>query len=247
MARNRRFVKNRKRIKRFFKKRFGGKGTRKLIKNKGTSLMYNGPGRAPLPDKYYTKVTYTDWFNAASGGVSGIFDNVFRGNGPRDPDQTGTGIGVNGFTEFAAIYNKYRVYASKINVSMKSITDITSTGDAVGMVIPDRSSTSYTLSTMLTRIGSPYAKSGMLNRYANGASPLYLKQFRRTKDIYSETDIDDDVYASTTGTEPANQWYWHVMAGRQDQSSISASPGFCYMIKITYYVRWEQRKALSAP
>lgn len=215
--------------------------------NKGPLLKYTGPGRAPLPDKYFTKVHYQDWVNVASGGITGVSDTVFSGNGAYDPVTGIGGKGCAGFTEFTAIYQQYRVYASKITVVIKSITDVTATGDGVILLIPDRSSVSYTMSTVIDRQATPFSKFGMINRYANGAQPLILKNFRKTKNIYGESDIDDDNYAGAIAGLPTNEWYWHVVAARGDQSSISAAPGYQMIVKITYYIRFEKRKALSAP
>ena len=86
----------------------------------------------------------------------------------------------------------------------------------------------------------------MVNRYVNGGVTI-LKQFRKTKEIFGESDIDDDVYAAATNTVPVNQWYWHIIAARGDQSAISAAPGFQFQVKVTYYIRFEKRQGLTAP
>jgi len=224
-----------------FKKKFGTK------MNRRAQLNYIGPGRAPLPDKYFTKIRYQDWINTASGGVTGVSDVIFSGNGAYDPVTGIGGKGCAGFTELASIYQQYRVYASKIVVHIKSLTDVTATGDGIVMLSPDRSSTSYTMSTMIDRQSTPFVQTGMINRYANGNQPLVMKCFRKTKNIYGESDIDDDNYAASTTGLPTNEWYWHLVIGRGDQSSISAAPGYQAIIKITYYVRFEKRKSLAAP
>lgn len=219
----------------------------KLFNNKRPVLKYNGPGRAPLPDMYMTKITYQDWINAASGGVSGVQDFVFSGNSAYDPYTGVANPGCAAFTELAAIYTNYRVYGSKITVLAKTISDSTATGDCVCLLVPDRSSTSYTMATTISRQAIPYAKMVMLNRLAAGDTPTLIKNFRKTKHMFGETDIDDDVYTSATTTSPASQWYWHLVFARGDQSSISAYPGVQFLLKITYFIRFERRRALSAP
>lgn len=240
-----------------YKKRYNRKG-KKVYKKKlrfrkrfkrhqGAMLKYVGPGRAPLPDKYFTKLSYQNWFNFASGGTTGVLDTIFRGNGAQDPENGLGGIGCNGFTELAGIYQQYRVYASKCEVNVKSISDVTSTGDFMMLLIPDRSPTSYGMSTVIARQGSPFATIKMVIRGGNGNTPTRLKAIRKTKNIFGESDIDDDNYAAATSTVPANEWYWHLVAARQDQSSISAYPGICFSIRITYYIRFERRQSLAAP
>lgn len=216
--------------------------------NRGKQLSYVGPSNSPLPDFYFTKLHYQDWFNVASSGSTGVYDWVFYGNNAYDPLVGIANKGCAGFTELASIYAQSRCYASKITVITKSISDATATGDAMCMVIPDRSSTSYSMSTCIDRQASPYSKVKMINRGANGVQPTTIKNFRKTKDIYGESDIDDDVYASSTTSDTlANPWYFHVIHIRGDQNAISAYPGFQMMVKITYYIRFEKRKSLAAP
>lgn len=233
--------------KKAYRRRYRRGKRQKLRVNRRAQLAYIGPGRAPLPDKYFTKLHYQDWVNVASGGVSGVSDLVFSGNGCYDPVAGIGGKGCAGFTEFAGIYQNYRVYASKIVIKTKSITDVTATGDGIVLLAPDRSSTSYTMSTTIDRQASPFNKVGMINRYANGNMPLIMKCYRKTKNIYGETDIDDDNFSSAVTGLPAAEWYWHVVHARGDQSSISAAPGYQMLVRITYFVRFERRKSLAAP
>lgn len=228
------------------KRKFSKKYKSKFV-NKKPLLRYVGPGRAPLPDMYFTKLHYQDWYNVASGGVTGVNDQVMRGNSPYDPDLSGIGRGCNGYTELAAIYQNYRVYAAKISVQFKAITDVTATGDYVAMIFIDRSTTAYTMSNVISRQGNPFNVTKMVNRYANGDTPTTLKAYRKTKHIFGESEIDDDAYSSSVSSNPVNSWYFHVIAARGDQSSISAAPGVQMLIRITYYVRFERRQALAAP
>lgn len=242
------FKKSGRRPKRQYRKgKFSKKFKGRFRMNHRPKLAYSGPGKAPLPDYYFTKLHYQDWFNYSSSGSSGVGELIFSGNGSYDPYDAIGGIGCSGFTELAAIYQQYRVYASKITVVVKSIVDSTATGDSVFLIIPDRSNSTYSMSDVIARQASPYSKVAMLNRGSNGSQPVTIKQYRKTKHIYGESDIDDDNYASSTTGTPTNEWFWHVLAARGDQSAIAASPGFQAIVKITYYIRFEKRKALSAP
>lgn len=219
---------------------------RRTYRNRKPTLMYTGPGRAPLPDKYLTKLSFQQWYNDASSGSTGVLDRVFRGNGAFDPDSAIGGIGCSGFTELAAIYNNYRVYGSKIQVSLKSLADTTALGDFIVTLIPDRSSTAYTMIQATERQISPFAKTKMVNRYVNGGVTR-LSNYRKTNNIFGESDIDDDAYSSLVTSTPANEWFWHVVCARGDQSAISAWPGVQMLVRITYYIRFERRRQLNAP
>lgn len=228
------------------RKTFNRKQKKRFNKVSKSLISYSGPGHSPLPDFYFTKLRYSDWVNIPSGGTGGMVDIVYRGNNVYDPAFDLGGLGCVGFTQLASIYNQYRVFASKIEVRAKSISDTTATGDSIMMIIPDRSGSDYTMSLMTTRQQSPHAVCKMLHRVADKA--VILKQYRRTKDIMGVKEIDDDNYAApVTGTAPVDPWYWHVMVARGDQDSLSVYPGYQYFIKITYYVRFEKRTAIPAP
>lgn len=203
--------------------------------------------KSPLPDKYFTKLYFTHYYKTVNANSAGIVDWVFRGNGAYDPDESLGGYGCNGFTELAAIYSSYKVYSSKITVTAKSVADTTDLGDSTMVVVPDRSSSDYTMSLFNDRVGMPETKSRMLNRYTNGKSPTTITSYRRTKDIWGEDELDDDQYKSATNDLPGQEWFWHVMFARSDGSAIGQSPSVIFSVKIVYYIEFSTRKALSAP
>lgn len=167
------FKKSGRRPKRQYRKgKFSKKFKGRFRMNHRPKLAYSGPGRAPLPDYYFTKLHYQDWFNYSSSGSSGVGEIIFSGNGAYDPYDAIGGIGCSGFTELAAIYQQYRVYASKITVVVKSIVDSTATGDSVFLIIPDRNNVTYSMSDVIARQASPYSKVAMLNRGSMVVNPL---------------------------------------------------------------------------
>ena len=154
MPYRRRRVTTRRRPSRRNRRRTYGNRRRRTMRNRRPLLMYTGPQNSPLPDYYMTKLHYNDWVNIPSTGIIGIADSIISGNGAYDPYVGLGGIGCAGFAELAAIYTQYRVYASKITVVMKAITDVTATGDFIAGLIPDRSGSGYSMSLFIGRQAS---------------------------------------------------------------------------------------------
>lgn len=69
-----------------------------------------------LKQKLTTKLRYVDTLNL-DAGAAGIVSHVFSANGLFDPDITSTGHQPHYYDEFSALYNKYRVLSSKIQVT----------------------------------------------------------------------------------------------------------------------------------
>lgn len=224
-------------------RRRGGKVIPKI--NTGPTLRYSGPGPAPFPDKYMTKVRYGNWFNNASAGSTGMIDVIYKGNDIYDVGGSGDIYSVSAFAQFLSLYQQYRVYASKIKVTLKSLADTTALGDAIVYLTPDRSSTSYTMSDVILRQTNPFAKTVMCNRYGNGNNPVHLKAYRKSKNIYGQSNIEEDDFASNFADPPVNAWFWHLCVCRGDKDTGQAYPGFQLLVRITYYIRFEKRKALT--
>lgn len=220
---------------------------RVIYSRRNNQLKFAVHNNQPLPDKYMTKLRFTDFLNVPSSGSSGIVDTILRGNGLYDPEYTWGGRGAAAFTQLAGIYTNYRVYAARVKIQIKSINDTTALGDSIALLLANRGTTPLTMSTAIPLMSTPYSKYCMVNRFANGNSPQTLTLYRRTKDLFGESDIDDDAYSSGTGTTPANEWYIHLAVMRGDQSAISAAPGFQVILSVDYYVRFEKRRDLAAP
>ena len=109
------------------KRRQTSQGGKKKTKSmKVTSLR---PYKQPIPwmyttmpDQMFIKLKYATSYRITAAQ----FHKVFSGNGLYDPDVSGVGHQPLGFDQWMTLYNRYRVYASRIVVNVVNLqpTDI---------------------------------------------------------------------------------------------------------------------------
>lgn len=163
--------------------------------------------------------------------------NVFRGNSPYDPDQTGVGVQPHGWDEFAALYDKYRVYASAIECRFSTITPTTTMPKIRCFLLAnDSASITNTLADDFT------ARPDTQECWFNNLKPGVLKMYRTTADIYPDYEHDNDFSAAVT-TNPTKQWYWRVCC---DTLEDGAGASITMNVKISYYIEFFCPKSLAA-
>lgn len=165
----------------------------------------------------------------------------FRGNSPYDPDYTGTGGQPTGFDTYAALYNMYRCYGSKISVTFMGIASL---GAAANVNVALEARPTNTLPADMTdAIGNPYVKYRTVNYNTN--SPTTLKMFMSTAKIDGLPKVavkTADDYTAAVNTNPTAQWYWNVLM----QPIVAATSTNVYaIVRITYYCEFYGRQLIS--
>lgn len=191
-----------------------------------------------VSDRFFTKLRYTDVrkLNTASTPYN---DYVYRGNSLYDPDFTGAGAQPQGFDQWSAFYGQYRVFASKISVTF--ITNGTTQAQTIA-IIPNLTSTGF--ADQVIAIESPYSRSSCIAANA-GMGKQTLGNFMSVAKIWGvdkQTVQSDDLFrANTSGSNPSNQFYWHVFC--YDMGGTEAN---CFIqTKIVYYCEFFDRNQLS--
>lgn len=214
----------------------GGKTRRqrrnqKRRNNRAVITHVKGSG---FSDIIYSRLTYVDAVEVAP--VTAITEPYqFRGNGLYDPDVTSTGHQPMYFDQYAAIYRKYRVLASKIHLEVLNQSSLS------GMYFCVYPSTdAATINTLTTVLEQPRAK--VLRAIPVGTRVSHnIRMYASTSKVIGipKTGLNDDVYASETTGNPANQWYWNMLVASSDLTSPATAQ---FLIVITYYVQWFDRR-----
>lgn len=213
------------------KRRYKRFSTTKSIKpGKGYDTLVNR-SNGVMPVKFITRHTYNIPVTLVIG--AGITQNqIYRGNGIWDPDQSGTGATASGFTLMTSIYNHHRVYSSGIEVT------VCNTGDfpVIFWVIPTRTATALNLAQAK---GYPYYKEIICAEQSGGSSVKKIKHYCNTSVITDINTRDFDLQA-TGAANPGQQWYWICGAVAADGATATS----CTMsVRITYYTEWSGLKA----
>lgn len=218
--------------KRRARKRVAKRRGRKKSKVSNVLVCY---GPKVIPDRYRCKMTYklTKTLTAA------VSDTIMRGNSVFDPEYVVGGGQPNGFDELAGLYERYCVNGASIKVVM--VNHAASAARLTVVCDPDAA-----LITNGIEAGSkPYAKSTIIAPNGSGRSLQFLKMYMSTKaarGLRRGSQIVDDELEATTTTNPAKQWFFHVVSGHMDGITTSSHS---LDIEITYYVDFFKRRPLG--
>jgi hypothetical protein len=165
---------------------------------------------------------------------------VFRHNGLFDPDVTGVGGQPEGFDEWMAFYDRYRVVSSSIKVKAASTGATSAAGSFWLVVVPLGSATVFT--TLQDANGSPYA---VMKYFSQGGPPITLTQAVSVATLVGarpQAILDELTYSGTVGADPTDPTYWHVMMVSADAGTTVQTYQF---IEIDYIVDFFDRNSLA--
>lgn len=162
----------------------------------------------------------------------------FRGNGPFDPDLTGTGNQPSGYDEWSTLYTFQKTLGSRIKVRMISLA--------------------ATLTYFRFCVGPNPTTSASYNN-ANGIDNMAVGKYVQTREVVTNTKpqvVDmtmstakavgrslmavenEDDYASAIGSLPANQWTWQIML---DSLDLTNTASVTVIVELWYDVVFFQR------
>lgn len=206
------------------------------------------PG-AIVPDQIYTIMHYVD--DVKTGilgalGTDGTYGAItYRANSVYDPSTYLGNVSVNGFTQMADIYRKYRVVGMKIKVFLTNASDepcmvvvCPSTLDITG------ATPGYTYQTIQQLVDYPYAKSMILSP-AGGQDRAVITNYISVKKFAGHTEAKfDDTYASLNNNNPITLLYW-TLAAYTITKGIPSVGNVWFDARVTYYVEWYNRQPIT--
>lgn len=194
------------------------------------------PQPRAVPDAITNVMPYAT--NIALSAVGNVATYQFRGNSIFDPDLTSTGHQPLGHDEFAAMYQRYRVHASRVVLYACNTGD---PGLPVQLVI-HATNNSTLITNFDTVMEQPYMRTLTLEVDSNGGSCKKLTfPWMSTKKIKGThmTELDDRFQASY-GANPSIEWYWNLYAFTYGGTGVFVD---CYAV-IEYLVESFDREQL---
>jgi len=173
--------------------------------------------RLGVPDSIKTVLSYADSFAISPGAQAGTY--VFRGNSLYDPDYTSTGDQPYYYDELQRMYSRYRVFASKLTVS---VMNNVGTSPVQITIVP--SSEVFTLGLTTHPLEYPRAKPAKLLGVA-GYNTTSVSQRISTREILGLKDkqVLDEDFSALTGANPASIWYWMISAYDIQAANVSVA------------------------
>jgi hypothetical protein len=188
-----------------------------------------------LPDEITVTLRYAEVqeYTAATA-----HNQIYRGNGPYDPDYTGLGVQPLGFDELSALYVNHRVIKSDVKVTYGNLCG----ANAMVCVIPVLATTTFAAKE--AAMCMPHSK-WMTIGQVNGVSTNRLTHSMETHTILgcprSVVQNDSDLWGDV-GSVPAVQWFWYVYSGSTDSATTQVGT---LSVEIQYRVTFFKRQTLQ--
>lgn len=194
----------------------------------------------PIPDRYFTKLRYTDIHGMSFTGGSGVpATQSYRINSIFDPDLTGTGHQPLGHDEMATLYNRYRVYGMKYRITLSN----QSTTDYADICVSLRPNTT-TYSSIYTAMESAYNQKSIVGPETGSRNISIIKGYASVAKLRGiskrQLAIEED-YGALFGSNPGNIPLLTIFAQNQNSAtSITVNA----RVDLVYYVCLYDRKLL---
>lgn len=218
----------------------GGKrkwGQRKSKYVRGGSGNVQALKTLTVPDRIKVKLPYHTVINYAS--AVGVQDQVFNLNSIYDPDRTGVGHQPLGFDQWAAFYNRYRVYGVKVRWTITNRSEVPVNVALIGNNDP----------TMVLGNDNLFEQSHM-NKVQigskNGIDTKVITKYFTPARLTGRplvSYVSDDRYQATMINNPIETIVGHFYIANAD-ASVQALACNC-SIHITYMVELFDRRNLN--
>lgn len=187
-----------------------------------------------VPDRVITKFKYQDQIYLTSATT---VQHVFRINSLYDPDSTGTGHQPRGYDQWAAMYEKYRVNACKVSVS---IVNAVNASQKVFMWA-DANQFPGAL-TFQDCAELPEGRATVIVPSSAASTSNYgFKRYYSMKKL-AGVSYQDDIYSAAFGANPSTQIYCSIGA----EGVSSPTVGVYLNISMVFYCTLYDRRFLPA-
>jgi hypothetical protein len=165
---------------------------------------------SPFPPQHRCTIIYREAIPYTSVGYTQSY--AFRGNGPFDPNATGTGSQPVGYDELSTFYNKYFVIGARI-----IITFINNSVVPIQMALVAVNSTS-TITSYDDAMLYPGRKTKMFDGYTRGGNSYgTLTATQRSLSVLGRSY--DDQFSADVTANPSSQWYFMILFQTADQAT----------------------------
>lgn len=218
--------------------------------SKTTSRTFGGAGSI-FSDKITTKLVYQDTQGLQTNGTGVPALYQYSGNSLYDPDQTGTGHQPYWYTQIRNVYDKYKVWGSKISVTTYPYLDNPGTqplggvhGNIVVTIIPSDQLTSFVPGEVLDSDlqSIPYSRYKVIGMFTGNSKANTITHYMSTSKIYGYTKkqlgADISLFESLFNASPTNEWYWHIYMNSLDGVSVVNA---LMKVRLTYYATFNNR------
>lgn len=189
-----------------------------------------------------TRLVYgkTGNFSSSTADVTHV---VIRGNSLYDPEHAIGGGQPLGFDQLSALYNHYKVTASRMEVTMINRHDsqnLTNSGRVLGVILyPSVFPGAPT--NFAHGLEQPFARHMVVGMPMAGQAIKSLTTGRKTTSGVYGCNTNDQDFKAATSANPAKEWFWHIYI-----RSLTGEPlDISYTVKVYYDAKFSSRVILN--
>jgi hypothetical protein len=149
-----------------------------------------------------------------------------------------------GFKQLMTLYDRYRVHASKIEITFFPYDEPVQPQTIRATIVPLEDITGYPATQNFADY--PHSRTGFIQSLLTG-SQCTLSNTMHTKKILATKDIIDDPtyqYSGVFTTDPPKQWWWMI---NLNNFSGMGQVRILWQVKITYYTEYFNRADIYQP
>lgn len=191
------------------------------------------------PDAMVVKLKYSTSYRITSA----LFEKTFRGNGLYDPDQSGVGHQPLGFDQWMAFYTRYRVYASRIKVTILNNNDNSTNpnNNVTCVVLPTLSSLAITSDEQGDELME--SKTDDAGK-STGPAEDKLENYMVTAKMFGVPDIRyDNLNSGSDSSDPSYVWFWKVITNSTEGALVNQNTFVNVLIE--YTAEFFQRRIIA--
>lgn len=206
----------------------GGKYVRKL----------SVPRTIGVPDEMYVKLVYHDSYtHTHTSGATQLWE--FRANSVYDPDYTYTGHQPTGFDELAALYQRYLVTSSSIEVEASQLSSSGSNIPIVVAILPRLEQNAITdINTIVEQQNAVHTT--VSGNTADANNHYHISCYRSMNKMFGIKSVANDLdYSATVTTSPNQVAFFSVFSNSANQGSTSIVALTC---TLTFWVKFYKKQ-----
>lgn len=198
------------------------------------SAVVNIPGRITggFPDTSRIRLAYAE---TVQGGAVATLSQVWTGNGPFDPNVTGTGAQPVNYDDWSLMYNRVRPLGSSITCTFSPNA---STVNVNCIVTPRHTTTSVVsgVTAFDSASANAYAKSVLMSSNPNTVT---IGHSMSTQKFLGQPVRGSDLLQTVISSNPSHLWYWHTSMTAVD--GISSNTRMDLRVVIQYELEFFDR------
>jgi len=195
----------------------------------------------PIPDRYFTKLRYSDLGALSFTGLGTPVYHQYNLNSLYDPDRSGGGHQPLGFDQLAALYNRYRVYGCKWKIYFTN-RDTSYQCEVAAQSRPN-SSVALDMSTIWE---SPYIKKCILGVEGSGQANKTIFGYSSIAKVFGVPKLQvktDDGFAALIGASPA---ITPILTLYMQNQTTTTSAVVAYRVVLEFLCEFYDRALLSS-